>query len=213
MSVIWKPQQRAISHGSLMQDCVLDAICSAVPFQQTDVLWHQGRHINQSYLSEFISTKWVTWTWLSQGRVWYRRWPLHCVSSLSVSHKDAGWCFQRLSQTAQLLRAFCFHSMYSLPFEFAKWNGETQEENGLLDSNQDLQKEKHSTLLLGGTRWRSWLRHRATSRKIAGSIPEGVIGIFHWHNPSGRNMALGSTQPLTEMSTRNISLGVKAAGA
>ena len=61
--------------------------------------------------------------------------------------------------------------------------------------------------------WRSWLRHCATSRKVAGSIPDGVIGIFHWHNPSGRTMALGSTQPLTEMSTRNISWGVKAAGA
>jgi hypothetical protein len=30
-----------------------------------------------------------------------------------------------------------------------------------------------------GTRWRSWLRHRTTSLKVAGSIPEGVIGIFH----------------------------------
>jgi hypothetical protein len=28
-------------------------------------------------------------------------------------------------------------------------------------------------------RWRSWLRHCATSRKVAGSIPDGVIGIFH----------------------------------
>jgi hypothetical protein len=55
------------------------------------------------------------------------------------------------------------------------------------------------------------LRHCATSRKVAGSIPDGVTGIFHWHNPSGRTMALGSTQPLTEMSTRNISWGVKAA--
>ena len=36
---------------------------------------------------------------------------------------------------------------------------------------------------------------------------------FHWHNPSGRSMALGSTQRLTEMSTRNISWSVKAAGA
>jgi hypothetical protein len=27
----------------------------------------------------------------------------------------------------------------------------------------------------------------------------------HWHNPSGRTKALGSTQLLTEMSTRNIS--------
>ena len=36
---------------------------------------------------------------------------------------------------------------------------------------------------------------------------------FFIDNPSGRTMALGSTQPLTEMSTRNISWGVKAAGA
>jgi len=36
-----------------------------------------------------------------------------------------------------------------------------------------------------------------------------IFGIFHWHNPSGRTMALGLTQPLTEMTTRNISWGVK----
>ena len=29
------------------------------------------------------------------------------------------------------------------------------------------------------TRWSSWLRHCATSRKVVGSIPDGVIGIFH----------------------------------
>ena len=57
-----------------------------------------------------------------------------------------------------------------------------------------------------------WLRCCATNRKVAGSIPDGVIGIFHGHNPSDRIMALGSTQPLTEMSTRRISLGVNAAG-
>jgi hypothetical protein len=50
-----------------------------------------------------------------------------------------------------------------------------------------------------------WLRNCATNRKVAGSIPDGVIGVFH--NPSGRTMALGLTQPLTEMSTRNISWG------
>jgi hypothetical protein len=38
-----------------------------------------------------------------------------------------------------------------------------------------------------------------------GSIPDGVTGIFHWHNPSGRTMTLRSTQPLAEMSTRNFS--------
>ena len=61
--------------------------------------------------------------------------------------------------------------------------------------------------------WRSSLRHRATRRKVAGSIPDGVTAIFHWHNPCGRTMTLGLTQPLTEMSTRNISWGVKAADA
>jgi hypothetical protein len=39
----------------------------------------------------------------------------------------------------------------------------------------------------GGTRWRSWLRP--------------------WLNLSGRTMALGSTQPLTEASTRDVSWG------
>ena len=52
-----------------------------------------------------------------------------------------------------------------------------------------------------------WLRRCATSRKVAGSIPDDVIEIFHRHNPSDRTMALGSTQPLTEMSTRSISWG------
>ena len=36
---------------------------------------------------------------------------------------------------------------------------------------------------------------------------------FYWHNPFGHTMALGSNQPLTEMSTRNISWGVKVVGA
>ena len=44
-------------------------------------------------------------------------------------------------------------------------------------------------------------------RQIVGSIPDGVIGIFQLHNPSGRTMALGSTQSLTEMSTKFISWG------
>jgi hypothetical protein len=59
-----------------------------------------------------------------------------------------------------------------------------------------------------GPRWRSWLRHYATNRQVVGSIPDGVSGIFHRHNPSGRRLSL-----LTEMNTRNISWGEKAAGA
>ena len=59
----------------------------------------------------------------------------------------------------------------------------------------------------GDARWRTWLRHYAKNRQVAGSIPDGVIGIFQWYNPSGRTMALGSTQPPVEMSTRCISWG------
>jgi hypothetical protein len=31
----------------------------------------------------------------------------------------------------------------------------------------------------GGTQYHSWLRHCATSRKVAGSIPDEVIGFFN----------------------------------
>jgi len=48
--------------------------------------------------------------------------------------------------------------------------------------------------------------------KVADSIPDGVIDL-RWHNVSGCIMALRATQHLIEMSTRNISWGVKAAGA
>ena len=43
-----------------------------------------------------------------------------------------------------------------------------------------------------GTTVAQWLRCCATNPKVTGSIPAGVIGIFHWHNPSDRTMALGS---------------------
>jgi len=36
---------------------------------------------------------------------------------------------------------------------------------------------------------------------------------YHGHNPPGRPVALGLTQPLKEMSTRNIPWVVKVAGA
>jgi hypothetical protein len=55
-----------------------------------------------------------------------------------------------------------------------------------------------------GMQWHSWLRHCTTSQKIAGSSPDGVTGINHWLNPSSCTVALGSIQPLTQMSTRYL---------
>jgi hypothetical protein len=39
---------------------------------------------------------------------------------------------------------------------------------------------------------------------LVGFILHVVTGFFNLPNPSSRTMALGSTQPLTEMSTRNF---------
>jgi len=49
--------------------------------------------------------------------------------------------------------------------------------------------------------------------KLEEFIPDGgVSGIVYWHNPSGRTLAQRSTQPLTEMSIRNISWDDKGGG-
>jgi hypothetical protein len=44
----------------------------------------------------------------------------------------------------------------------------------------------------------------ATSRNIMDSIHDEAIGLFNLPNPFSRTIALVSTQPLTEMSTRNL---------
>ena len=51
--------------------------------------------------------------------------------------------------------------------------------------------------------------------QVVGSIPYGVIGIFYWHNPSGRTMALGLIQPVSACNRNEYQkyfLGVKVAG-
>jgi hypothetical protein len=45
---------------------------------------------------------------------------------------------------------------------------------------------------------------RSSSWKVADSILDEVTRFFNSPNPSNRTMVLGSTQPLTEMSTRNL---------
>jgi hypothetical protein len=55
--------------------------------------------------------------------------------------------------------------------------------------------------------WTSRLTHYATSQKLAGLIADEVIIFFNRLNPSSRIITLGSTEPLTEMSTRNLPWG------
>ena len=51
------------------------------------------------------------------------------------------------------------------------------------------------------------------ARRSRVQFPIVSLEFFYWHNTSGCTTALELTQPLMEMSTRNISCGVKAAGA
>jgi hypothetical protein len=53
----------------------------------------------------------------------------------------------------------------------------------------------------------------ATIRKVAVSIADEITAFLNWSNPSSRTTALGSTQSLTEMSTRNFPAGKRVAGA
>ena len=58
----------------------------------------------------------------------------------------------------------------------------------------------------GHPRWRCWFRYCVTIRKVTGSIPDGIIEIFHWINPSSYAMALEPNQPLTGMCIRLVSM-------
>jgi hypothetical protein len=66
---------------------------------------------------------------------------------------------------------------------------------------------------IGGTRYRIWLRHYATSGKVVGSIFDEVMWFFSSLNPCSRTMALGSIQPLTRMGTRCLPVMYRTAGA
>jgi hypothetical protein len=57
----------------------------------------------------------------------------------------------------------------------------------------------------------SWSRN--PRRKVASSIPDEGIGFFNLPNSSRRTIALGLSQPLTEMSTGNLRVGKSTAGA
>ena len=118
-----------------------------------------------------------------------------CTIFSTLSHKWHNFRRKRLLNTNCVL-------IFSATFV---WN--------ISHSKKNSARYYHRHILLWTTRWRSWLRHSATNRKVACSIPDGVIGIFHWHNPSGRTMALGVDSASNRNEYQEYYLGVKAAGA
>jgi len=85
---------------------------------------------------------------------------------------------------ALLVSVVIFFTTHALP-QFNSYNLRVTESVWNSSWTEDL-SNIWSHLAERDMRWRSWLRHCATSRKVAGSIPDSVIGILHWHNPSGR---------------------------
>jgi hypothetical protein len=65
---------------------------------------------------------------------------------------------------------------------------------------------------LGGYRRMKFMLSFLTCGEPSGTVGLGTVLQAEFYNPSSRTMALGSTHPLTEMSIRNISWGVKVAG-
>ena len=80
---------------------------------------------------------------------------------------------------------------------------------------KNLIKCKYATLhVFIGTAVAQWLMCCATNQNVAGSIPDGVIGIFHSHNPSDRSMALAGVDSTSNRNEyQEDFLGVNAAGA
>jgi hypothetical protein len=60
-----------------------------------------------------------------------------------------------------------------------------------------------------GTAVSQSLRYCATNQKVAGLIPDGVIGFFRWHNRSDCTMVLGSNQRLNKNEYQKYILGGK----
>jgi hypothetical protein len=86
-----------------------------------------------------------------------------------------------------------FHSSRS---KYARSFNRTNTAKAGSKSTRDIDTYPHFPLLSHswGTRYRTWLRHYATSRKVANSIPDEVIEFFfNWPNPSSRTMALGGS--------------------
>jgi len=94
------------------------------------------------------------------------------------------------------------------PLGLFQWlRGEMRYRAHILDNTLQTLRSLHSLIgaRSGAVDWSTALQ--AGSSRVR--LPDGVIGFFNWYNPSGRTMALELTQTLTEISTRNVSLGYR----
>jgi len=140
--------------------------------------------------------------------------PHICLRTQTNTVSETKWVNFVLYQTMekfrkQIIQVYLSHNLLQLTIKMhaskspRKIFGSEMAQRQVLTYVREMFANYIGTLLL--IAWGTPLRHCATNRKVASSLPDGFTGIFHWRNPSGRTMALGLTQPLTEISTRNIS--------
>ena len=153
------------------------------------------------------------WEWLAHYTGWAKsRYTvtIYCIptfgptcmnTTLNIFHWSEVYVRQHIVSCLQVIGCYCIKwVLYSFILRSVTADG-TQPKNGTILVVQRFDillkyiKEAHAGTVGWGTVW-VWF--------------QSVIEMFHWHNPSSHTMALGSTQPPTEMSTRNIFWWVKA---
>jgi hypothetical protein len=158
----------------------------------------RDRHIRQSLQSVMEPGKHHYWPWETH-RCIFCRWNVPHLESYIVCAYPGGFAFSitpsRHNGYHLLTVHSCLHSKTSTTERHKRQQSTELSQMQFRFTRNNF--KQHKTLHC------SWLRHYATSRKVAGSIPD-VTGFFYWPNPSSRTMALGSTQPVTEMTTRNF---------
>jgi hypothetical protein len=70
-----------------------------------------------------------------------------------------------------------------------------------------------SVLYSVGNAVAQWLGYCATNQKVAGSIPDGVIGIFHWYTSFWSHYGPEVDSPYNINEYQEYFLGVNVAGA
>ena len=162
----------------------------------TTTFWKFVLFLPSSELKSSVLGAWTELLWNSRPEL-----MLHC-SALEDSSFQGPRGPKRVDPRPLKMKALCSKHKETL----VQWHSVTSRKTWIPQHKTHLQWTVGYAVV-------SWLRHCTTSQKVAGSNPDGFIGIFHWHNPSSCTMALGLTQPLMQMSTRNISWGVKVNGA
>jgi hypothetical protein len=171
-----------------------------IPLTKTCKLLWSHNAVRHKQLMDLFS--WRAWRWLNKGRnmspwqvyyfmVYRRKMLWHWLTCWLLRNLKKAVLFGILRRVAQR-SIFTFWSRWfdQLPVchsgnrvrsrssQSDTCDGRGDTGTSFAPSNSVYLCQHHSML---GTAVAQWLRCCATNRMVTGSIPAGVIGIFHWH--------------------------------